>query len=240
MKTSRRIIAIVPAAGVGARAAGPGAPDGQPLRPKQYRHIAGQPMLRHAVQALLADARVEQVVVAVSAEDPWAQAALAGLERVSCLACGGATRAETVANALARCGAEADDWVLVHDAARPGLPAPVLAALIDACAGDDTGGLVAMPVADTIKAQAGGPAPRVARTVPRDGLWQAQTPQMFRAALLRKALAHAQVRGLDITDEAGAVEALGLSPRLVPGSLANFKVTWPQDFALIEQLLNRP
>ncbi|WP_260681238.1 2-C-methyl-D-erythritol 4-phosphate cytidylyltransferase [Pseudomonas putida] len=107
----------------------------------------------------------------------------------------------------------------------------MLRALIDACLDDEVGGLVAMPVADTIKTQGGGGVPRVAGTVPRDGLWQAQTPQMFRAGLLRRALAHAAVRGLAVTDEASAVEALGLAPRLVAGTLSNFKVTWPQDFA---------
>jgi 2-C-methyl-D-erythritol 4-phosphate cytidylyltransferase len=238
MSPSIRLIAIVPAAGVGARAAAP-ATASEPVVPKQYRPIAGQPMLRRAVLALLADPRIAEVVVGVSEGDGWVDEALAGLPRTRWLACGGPTRAATVANTLARCGAGVGDWVLVHDAARPGLPAEVLAALIDACLPDAVGGLVAAPVADTIKAQdedaAGGP--RVGRTVPRDGLWQAQTPQMFRAGLLRKALAHASVRGLDVTDEASAIEALGEQPRLVAGSLRNFKVTWPQDFALMEKLL---
>ncbi|GAA4337977.1 2-C-methyl-D-erythritol 4-phosphate cytidylyltransferase [Pigmentiphaga soli] len=239
--SSPRLIAIVPAAGIGARAAPaePAAAGERPL-PKQYRNVAGRPMLRRAVSALLADPRIDRVLVAVSAGDPWVEAALAGLPRVAWLECGGATRADTVANALARCGAAAEDWILVHDAARPGLPLPVLGALIDTCLRDEVGGLVALPVADTIKAD--GPAepgpPRVARTVPRDGLWQAQTPQMFRASVLARALAHARVRGLAVTDEAGAVEALGLAPCLVPGSLLNFKVTWPQDFDLMEKLIH--
>lgn len=235
---SDSLIAIVPAAGVGARAAEPPR-DGAPVLPKQYRRIAGQPMLRHAVRALLGDERIARVVVAVGPGDSHAQAALDGLPRVVCLPCGGETRARTVANALARCDAGADDWILVHDAARPGLPPAVLGALIDACLDDEVGGLVAMPVADTIKAQDDAQAPRVARTVPREGLWQAQTPQMFRAGLLRKALAHAEVRNLPVTDEAGAIEALGLAPRLVPGTLSNFKVTWPEDFALMEKLLDQ-
>ncbi len=240
MRPISRLIAIVPAGGVGARAADPAQDPAAcaPVQPKQYRLLRGQPMLRHAVQALLRDDRIGQVVVAVGADDTLAGAALAGLPRVACLPCGGATRADTVTNALARCGAEADDWVLVHDAARPGLPPAVLQALIDACLDDEVGGLVAMPVADTIKTQGGGAVPRVAGTVPRDGLWQAQTPQMFRAGLLRRALAHAAVRGLAVTDEASAVEALGLAPRLVAGTLSNFKVTWPQDFALMEKLLD--
>lgn len=240
MRPISRLIAIVPAGGVGARAADPAQDPAAcaPVQPKQYRLLRGQPMLRHAVQALLRDDRIGQVVVAAGPDDTLAGAALAGLPRVACLPCGGATRADTVTNALARCGAEADDWVLVHDAARPGLPPAVLRALIDACLDDEVGGLVAMPVADTIKTQGGGAVPRVAGTVPRDGLWQAQTPQMFRAGLLRRALAHAAVRGLDVTDEASAVEALGLAPRLVAGTLSNFKVTWPQDFALMEKLLD--
>jgi 2-C-methyl-D-erythritol 4-phosphate cytidylyltransferase len=235
-----RLIAIVPAAGVGARAAAP-ATAAESVVPKQYRRLKGLPMLRRAVLALLADPRIEQVVVGVSEGDGWVDEALAGLPRVRWLPCGGPTRADTVANTLARCGAGAADWVLVHDAARPGLPAEVLGALIDACLPDAVGGLVAAPVADTIKAQddaSGDDGPRVGRTVPREGLWQAQTPQMFRAGLLRKALAHASVRGLAVTDEASAVEALGERPRLVAGSLRNFKVTWPQDFLLMERLLS--
>lgn len=238
MTPSSRLIAIVPAAGVGSRAAGP-SPDGSAPLPKQYRKIAGQPMLRHAVRALLAEERIDRVVVAVALGDREAESALDGLARVACLPCGGATRAQTVTNALARCEAQADDWILVHDAARPGLPAITLRALIDACLHDEVGGLLALPVADTIKAQGGDDPPRVGRTVARDGLWQAQTPQMFRAGLLRKALAHAEIRQLPVTDEASAVEALGLAPCLVPGTLSNFKVTWPEDFALMEKFLDR-
>ncbi|CAM4378517.1 2-C-methyl-D-erythritol 4-phosphate cytidylyltransferase [Bordetella tumbae] len=256
------LIAIVPAAGVGQRAtrAGESGP------PKQYRLIAGQPMLRHAVQALLADARIAQVRVAVSADDGWAAEALAGLPRTVCRPCGGPTRAETVAAALADSGAADDDWVLVHDAARPGLPAGALARLIDACLFDAVGGLLALPVADTVKSQRrldtgtsrgqsaaqalmpvgdgtsdnGVPSdssthaePRVRATLDREGLWLAQTPQMFRAGLLRTALASAQSAGVAVTDEASAIEAAGYTPLLVPGSLRNFKVTWPDDFELM-------
>jgi len=257
------LIAIVPAAGVGQRAARAG----ESGPPKQYRLIAGQPMLRHAVQALLADARIVQVRVAVSAEDSWAAEALAGLPRTVCRPCGGPTRAETVAAALADSGVAGDDWVLVHDAARPGLPAQALARLIDTCLSDAVGGLLALPVADTVKSQrrfdsgalggqstvnassrpTGGsnasgvdstPAePRVRATLDRDGLWLAQTPQMFRAGLLRAALASAQSAGVIVTDEASAIEAAGHAPLLVPGSLRNFKVTWPDDFELMGKWL---
>lgn len=224
------IIAIVPAAGVGSRVGGP---DGLP---KQYRSIGGEPMLRRAVRALLADARIAQVRVAVTPGDGWVEAALSGLPRTVWRACGGPTRAETVAAALTDSGVAADAWVMVHDAARPGLPADALARLIDACLDDAVGGLLALPVADTVKAQADS-GQRAARTLDRDGLWLAQTPQMFRAGPLRDALAAATARGLAITDEASAMEAAGHAPRLIAGDARNFKVTWPGDFALMEKWL---
>ncbi|AOB40326.1 2-C-methyl-D-erythritol 4-phosphate cytidylyltransferase [Bordetella parapertussis] len=226
---SESLIAIVPAAGIGARASLPG----EAAVPKQYRPLAGQPMLRHAVRALLADPRIVQVRVAVSAGDGWVEQALAGLPRTVWRPCGGPNRVDTVAAALADSGADADDWILVHDAARPGLPAAALARLIDACLDDAVGGLLALPVADTVKAG----RQRVSRTVDRDGLWLAQTPQMFRAGLLRDALARARAAGLAVTDEASAVEAAGHAPRLVAGALRNFKVTWPDDFELMEKWL---
>ncbi|AYD63457.1 MULTISPECIES: 2-C-methyl-D-erythritol 4-phosphate cytidylyltransferase [Achromobacter] len=226
---SDSIIAIVPAAGVGARASQPGV---EPV-PKQYRPLAGQPMLRHAVSALLADERVSQVRVAVTPGDGWVDAALAGLPRTVWRACGGATRADTVAGALAESGVADDTWVLVHDAARPGLPQAALRRLIDACLADPVGGLLALPVADTVK----GGRDRVERTLDRNGLWLAQTPQMFRAGVLRDALTAASVNGVTVTDEASALEAAGYAPLLVPGALRNFKVTWPDDFELMEKWL---
>lgn len=226
---SDSIIAIVPAAGVGVRASQPGA---EPV-PKQYRPLAGQPMLRHAVRALLADERVSQVRVAVTPGDGWVDAALAGLPRTVWRACGGATRADTVAGALADSGVADDTWVLVHDAARPGLPEGALRRLIDACLTDPVGGLLALPVADTVK----GGRDRVERTLDRNGLWLAQTPQMFRAGVLRDALTAASVNGVTVTDEASALEAAGYAPLLVPGALRNFKVTWPDDFELMEKWL---
>ncbi|HEY9320174.1 MAG TPA: 2-C-methyl-D-erythritol 4-phosphate cytidylyltransferase [Achromobacter sp.] len=226
---SDSIIAIVPAAGVGARASRPGA---EPV-PKQYRPLAGQPMLRHAVRALLADERVSQVRVAVTPGDGWVDSALAGLPRTVWRACGGATRADTVAGALADSGVGDDTWVLVHDAARPGLPESALRRLIDACLADPVGGLLALPVADTVK----GGRDRVERTLDRNGLWLAQTPQMFRAGVLRDALTAASVNGVTVTDEASALEAAGYAPLLVPGALRNFKVTWPDDFELMEKWL---
>jgi len=147
---------------------------------------------------------------------------------------GGATRAATVANGLAelqRRGAAADDWVLVHDAARCLLQPTWVDRLIDACLADAVGGLLALPLADTLKQAEGG---RAQRTLQRGDKWAAQTPQMFRLGLLQRALAQA---GNAVTDEASAIEALGHAPLLVLGELENFKITWPQDLVLAERLL---
>ena len=227
-----RIIAIVPAGGVGLRAG--------TAYPKQYRLLRGEPMLRWAVRALLADQRVEQVRVAVAADDDRAFEALHGLPRTVCRPCGGTTRAATVLGALRDAQLQADDWVLVHDAARPGLPPEALSRLIEACVLSGEGGLLAEPVADTVKRAQNdddtkGPA-RVQSSVSRDGLWLAQTPQMFPAGPLLAALeaAGADVR---VTDEASAMELAGFQPLLLPGSIRNFKVTWPEHFEMMERLL---
>ncbi|MGB6242998.1 MAG: 2-C-methyl-D-erythritol 4-phosphate cytidylyltransferase [Castellaniella sp.] len=233
------LIAIVPAAGIGARAGGA---DGVP---KQYRLLEGEPMLRRAVRALLADPRIAEVRVAVSATDAWAAQALAGLPRTVWRPCGGPTRAATVRAALQDAALAADAWVLVHDAARPGLPAPVLARLIDACLQHEQGGLLALPVADTVKqampARRQGvdalPLETIAATLPREHLWLAQTPQMFRAGELSAAL-DACTADERVTDEASAVELSGgRPPLLVPGSRRNDKLTWPEDFEWFESWL---
>lgn len=235
---SFRIVALVPAAGIGARALSAG----QAQIPKQYRLLAGQAMLRHSVRALLADPRIQEVRVAVAPHDDQAAGLLSDMPRTSCFPCGGATRGQTVLNALREAQLKAEDWVLVHDAARPGLPADALSRLIDACLEDGVGGLLAMPVADTLKMSAAGndanpKADRVARTVSREGLWQAQTPQMFRAGLLLEALTRAMAASDAPTDEAQAMEAMGYSPILVPGSGRNTKITWPEDFKWVESWL---
>ena len=233
------LIALVPAAGLGRRAGL------QARRPKQYRLLAGEPVLRHAVRALLADARIRQVWVAVAPGDAWVADALAGLPRTVWRPCGGPTRADTVHAALCAADPAEDDWVLVHDAARPGLPADALARLIDACLQAGRGGLLALPVADTVKQarrMAHGGHPEVARTQDREGLWLAQTPQMFPAGLLRRALLGA-AGDPAITDEASAVERLADAaagrPLLVPGSAANVKLTWPEDFDRLEAWMTR-
>jgi 2-C-methyl-D-erythritol 4-phosphate cytidylyltransferase len=196
--------------------------------------IAGQPMLAHALAALSAVPRIEQTLVVLSPADDRFEAALPGyagwVARV-----GGASRAESVLGGLAelrRHGALDDDWVLVHDAARCLLQAEWVDALIDACEHDAVGGLLAQPLADTLKA--GDAAGRVTATVDRQGKWAAQTPQMFRLGLIERALIAV---GAAATDEASAVERLGLAPLLVKASVANLKVTWPEDFSLAERLL---
>lgn len=258
---SEKIIAIVPAAGIGERARAPCAagpePSAAPL-PKQYRLLKGEPMLRWAVRALLAEPRIAQVRVAVAARDPWVDQALAGLPRTVWRDCGGPSRAATVMAALRDAALAPADWVLVHDAARPGLPAQALARLVDTCLARGSGALLAMPVGDTVKrGTALGPAAdcvltgadgvvpppaaaalaAVEATVPRETLWLAQTPQMFRAGQLLDALLAAQAAGAAVTDEASAMERLGKRPGLVPGSARNFKVTWPEDFELMEKWL---
>lgn len=268
---TKKIIGIVPAAGTGQRARG-----GVQPAPKQYRLIRGEPMLRLAVRSLLADGRIDQVRVGVAPGDDRVVAALAGLPRTVWSPCGGPGRADTVVAALSEAALKDDDWVLVHDAARPGLPADALTRLIDACLASGTGGLLALPVADTVKRglridktsqhaggasaasvttnthqglQAAGSAVQAASgdqardqfvvhaTISRDGLWLAQTPQMFPAGPLLRALLAARADGAVITDEASAMERAGYSPMLVAGSARNFKVTWPDDFELMGKWL---
>lgn len=220
-----RCHALVPCAGVGERA-GPGGP-------KQYRIVAGRSVVAHTLAALAAVRRIESTLVVLAPGDQVFERLAPGTHRVA--AVGGATRAASVAHGLevlAREGAADEDWVLVHDAARCLVQPADIECLITACEHDAVGGLLALPVADTLKRDAGDG--RVAATLERRGTWQAQTPQMFRLGLLRTALAAA---GDAVTDEASAVEALGHAPKLVPGALENFKLTWPADFALAERLL---
>ncbi|TFY96730.1 2-C-methyl-D-erythritol 4-phosphate cytidylyltransferase [Ramlibacter rhizophilus] len=220
--TPPRLHAFIPCAGSGSRA-GAGAP-------KQYRPVAGLAVVRHTLAAFAAVPRVATVMVGVAPGDRE----LAQEPGIVLAECGGPTRAATVLGglqALRERGAGEDDWVLVHDAARCLVTPELIERLIAGCEGDPVGGLLAQPLADTLKQ---GLAGRAEATVPREGLWLAQTPQMFRLGLLASALAQA---GDGVTDEASAIEQAGHRPRLVPGSAHNFKLTWPEDFALAEALL---
>jgi len=219
--------ALVPAAGFGARM-------GNEL-PKQYLPLAGQPMIAHALGTLCACAEISTVFVVLAPGDTqfhsydWSCFG----DKLQTLYCGGEMRAESVLNGLLACEAEPDDWVLVHDAARPCLTNAQLAKLIAEVRDDAVGGILAVPVADTLKRDDGDG--RILCTESREQLWQAQTPQMFRAELLTQAL---QLPG-KFTDEASAVEALGLQPKLVACESGNLKVTYPQDLLLAELLLTQ-
>ena len=219
--------ALVPAAGFGARM-------GIEM-PKQYLDLAGQPMIWHAISTLCACPDIKTVfVVLAPADEYFAQYDWSHCEdKLVTLYCGGATRAESVANGLLVSELEGDDWVLVHDAARPCLTQSLLNKMIAELRDDPVGGILAAPVADTLKRADA--QQRIACTVPREGLWQAQTPQMFRAGLLAEGLA----RSSNVTDEASAIEALGLQPKLVASDSNNFKVTYPQDIVMAELLLNK-
>jgi 2-C-methyl-D-erythritol 4-phosphate cytidylyltransferase len=224
-----RCYALVPCAGVGERAGAGG--------PKQYRSIAGKTVVAHTLAALAAVPRIAQTLVVLAPDDidfeASAPAFVGWADR-----CGGATRAASVAaglESLVRRGVRPHDWVLVHDAARCLVRPASIDRLIDVCRPDAVGGLLALPLADTLK-QADA-ADRVAATLDRSGKWAAQTPQMFRLGLLQQALAQA---GGTLTDEASAVEALGRAPLLVRGEPDNFKLTWPADFALAVRLLACP
>jgi len=222
-----RHYAIVPAAGSGSRFGSE--------KPKQYLDLLGRPLIYHTLAALTACPDIERVWVVLAPDDPWWprfdwSELGAKLETVRC---GGATRAESVRNGLRAASTVAadDDWILVHDAARPCLSAAMLDALFAELADDPVGGLLAVPVADTLKRADAGQ--RVAATEPRDGLWQAQTPQMFRYARLDQAFK----TDMAVTDEAGAIEAMGLKPKLVRADSTNLKVTYPADLALAAMIL---
>ena len=231
-----RCFALVPCAGVGLRAGGEG--------PKQYAVVAGRAVVAHTLEALAAVPRLTATLVVLAADDQQFERHVPGHSGVRAWVarCGGATRAESAARgleALVERGAQADDWVLVHDAARCLLRPAWVERLIDACIDDAVGGLLALPLADTLK-QADGK--RVAATLDRRQKWLAQTPQMFRLGVLKQALelaaAACRVEGSQgVTDEAGAIELLGLAPLLVAGEIENFKLTWPADLALAGRLL---
>ncbi|HZF82602.1 MAG TPA: 2-C-methyl-D-erythritol 4-phosphate cytidylyltransferase [Burkholderiaceae bacterium] len=227
---SPRFHVLIPSAGIGSRAGVAG--------PKQYEPLAGQALVGHTLDAFRAlGARFATIALVVAPDDGLVQRVLPDFPRTGerLLRVGGATRAASVRNGLAALlaeGADAGDWVLVHDAARCLVTPAQIEALIAACEGDAVGGLLALPLPDTLKAAT--PEGRVAATLERSDKWLAQTPQMFRIGALASAIDHAGER---VTDEASAIEATGAAPRLVPGSARNFKVTYPEDFALAAAVL---
>ncbi len=227
-----RLFALIPCAGTGSRSGAP--------MPKQYRTVGGRPLLHFSLAAFDACSEFAQTLVVLAPDDTHFDARRFGGLRFAVRRCGGASRQASVMNglaALAEFGASGDDWVLVHDAARPGVTPALIRALIAAVKDDPVGGIIALPVADTLKRVDVEDGERIARTESRNGLWQAQTPQMFRIGMLREAIERAQRDGHDLTDEASAIEWLGHAPRLVQGSLRNFKVTYPEDFDLADAIL---
>ena len=222
--------ALIPCAGTGSRAG--------TAQPKQYQPLAGQPMVLHTLQALARVPVLASGWVVVSPDEDFAWPEAGWPVHFRRERCGGASRAQSVFNglgAMLSAGVDGQDWVLVHDAARCLVTPDEVVRLIETCREDAVGGLLALPLPDTLKTERDG---RVAGTVPREHKWLAQTPQMFRLQALHEALAAVADSGFaGITDEASAMEGLGLSPRLVEGSAQNFKVTYPADFAMAEVIL---
>lgn len=223
-----RFHVIIPAAGSGSRMGADA--------PKQYLNLHGKSLIQYVIKVFDQAIKINTVHVLLNQEDAhWRSTYLHLSSKLQVHYCGGDTRAHTVLNGLIAIESqvEAEDWVLVHDAARPGLSNRLLNQLLSTLEKDEVGGLLAIPLADTLKRADG--EQRVSSTIPRNDLWQAQTPQMFRYATLKKALA--EFSGTP-TDEAEAIEALGLKPKLVTGELQNLKVTYPQDLAVLSALLS--
>lgn len=224
-----RFWVVVPAAG-SARRMGAAVP-------KQYLTLAGRAVIEWSLAPFLAHSQVAAIVVVLPEQDQrWAQTDLAGHTKIITTT-GGAERMDSVLAGLKalQTRAASDDWVLVHDAARPCLAAAEVDRLVAELRDDPVGGLLAAPVVDTLKrADDSG---RVAQTVSREKLWRALTPQMFRRDILQRALEGATARGIAVTDEAQAVEALGLRPKLVAGDADNIKITLPEDVLRAERIL---
>lgn len=219
---------IIPAAGSGTRMGAEA--------PKQYLSLNGKPLIQHVIKVFDQATKIDSIHIILNEQDAhWRSTYLRLSSKMQVHYCGGQTRAETVLNGLnaLKNTVDASDWVLVHDAARPGLTNRLLNQLISTLEQDDVGGLLALPLADTLKKADS--ESRVASTISREQLWQAQTPQMFKYANLKHALESFNGHP---TDEAEAIEALGLKPKLVTGELRNLKVTYPQDLAVLTALFN--
>lgn len=233
--------ALLPTAGTGSRLGGE--------LPKQFQQLAGKPMLAHAIEAFMQCPHIESIWIGVSPafiDNPSLKNLPKGNKPIYFLPTGGPTRQETVRNTLAallKSGLADQDWVLVHDAARPGITPELIEKLITAVQQSESGGLLAVPLADTLKqadldSVVAGNLPHAEKTIPREHLWQAQTPQMFGLKKLHSAIDEAIRLEADITDEASAMELAGIKPLLIEGASRNFKVTNPADWDLMERLLS--
>ncbi|MEA3412281.1 MAG: 2-C-methyl-D-erythritol 4-phosphate cytidylyltransferase [Pseudomonadota bacterium] len=230
-EVSRGIWVVIPAAGVGKRM-------GADI-PKQYLELNGRTVIEYSVKAFTGHPKIAGVVVVLGSEDSvWQTLPIADSPHLVTVE-GGKERCHSVLNGLAALAvrAHSDDWVMVHDAARPCISREDINRLIDAVVNEPSGGILAIPVHDTLKRTEDGD--RIAETVDRERLWRAYTPQMFRLGRLKKALEDADVRGRLVTDEASAMEAMGERPLLVEGSAENIKITRPEDLPLAEYYLGR-
>jgi 2-C-methyl-D-erythritol 4-phosphate cytidylyltransferase len=219
---------LIPCAGNGSRM--------QAVAPKQYLSLNGKPILRHAIDTFETMPIVSKIFIVISAEDTyWSDKLLQGCHKTQVLPCGGDSRAASVHQGLQAMMAQVDgdDWILVHDAARPGVDVQMVQRLIDAMQPTDIGGLLALPLADTLKRADA--SQHVSATIPREALWQAQTPQMFKVGMLQQALMSSLDR--QPTDEAQVMEWAGHSPKLVLGDLKNLKITYPHDIAVVSALM---
>jgi 2-C-methyl-D-erythritol 4-phosphate cytidylyltransferase len=223
--------AIVPAAGIGSRM--------QADKPKQYLDLDGKTILEHTLQRLASHPQISGIVISIAEDDPWwpeiDTSSMSSLYVVD----GGKERADSVLNALIKLAeiTESDPWVLVHDAARPCIRHDDLDRMLTELSHDTVGGVLAIPVNDTVKRV--GENNEISETVCRQGLWRAMTPQMFRLRRLSQALVHAKERGLNVTDDASAIELTGLKPKIVEGHSDNIKITIPQDLALARLFLQQ-
>ncbi len=223
--------AVIPAAGVGKRM--------QVNKPKQYLQLAGKTVLENSLSIFLQRPDISGIVVAVTADDPYWNELDIQTDKPVLTANGGKERSDSVLNALTVLSQHADnrDWVLVHDAARPCVTTSEIDSLIEQLSASESGGLLGLPIADTVKRC--NTARQVVETVERNHLWRALTPQMFRLGMLYKALTHALKNKLPVTDEASAIEVLGIQPMMIKGSAQNIKITHPGDLELAELYLKQ-
>lgn len=231
MSGERKYWAVIPAAGVGRRM--------QADRPKQYLSLGGLTVLEQAIAIFSRHPRIAGIVVIVTKGDPYWAELQVDTPLPLYVAAGGAERCHSVLNGLMLLAQHADesDWVLVHDAARPCLRQGDIDRLLDELDDDEVGGILAVPVRDTMKRDNG--SGRIARTEERNGMWHALTPQMFPLGLLREALQQALAEGFEVTDEASALEHCGRAPRLIEGHADNIKITRPEDLALASFFLQQ-
>jgi 2-C-methyl-D-erythritol 4-phosphate cytidylyltransferase len=240
-QSMKKCHALLPTAGSGSRLGGD--------LPKQFQGLAGKPMLAYALEAFMQSPQIESIWIGVSPgfiDNPILKSLANGDKPIHFLPTGGPTRQETVRNtleALLNSGISSDDWILVHDAARPGITPALIDKLIRSVQNSDTGGLLAVRLADTLKqadlgSVVAGNIPHAEKTIPREHLWQAQTPQMFGLKSLHTALEDAIRLEADVTDEASAMELSGVKPLLIEGTTSNFKVTHPADWDLMQLVLS--